>query len=69
MTRQEIIAAIEAHAEATGLSPSTITGRAVGNSRLYARLVAGRGCTIDVAERLRAWIAASAASANEKGAA
>lgn len=56
MTRTQIIAAIEAHAKERGLSPATITGRAVGNSRLYHRMVAGGDCTTGIAERIIAFI-------------
>jgi|OM-RGC.v1.034553384 hypothetical protein len=72
MTRDHLIAEIEAEAAAAGLSPATVTSRAVGNSRLYARLRAGKGCTLDVAERLLAWIRArraERAAAHDKGAA
>ena len=56
MTRDTIIAAIDAYAAACGLSPATVTSRAVGNSRLYARLRAGGSCNLDTAERVSAFI-------------
>ena len=58
MDNQHIIAMIEAHAKRTGLAPATITGRAVDNTRLYDRLVNGGNITLDVANRLAAFIAA-----------
>ncbi|MBL4929359.1 hypothetical protein [Fuscibacter oryzae] len=57
MTRDQIIAEIESYATARGLAPATVTSRAVGNSRLYHRLKAGAGCTLTIAERLRAYMA------------
>ncbi|WP_236635823.1 hypothetical protein [Paracoccus aminophilus] len=62
MTKAEIIAAIEHHAATAGVSPATVTGRAVGNSRLYSRMMAGGGCTVDVAERLLNYIADNSAA-------
>ncbi|GGG77702.1 hypothetical protein GCM10011415_28280 [Salipiger pallidus] len=56
MTREQLIADIEAFASARGLAPATVTSRAVGNSRLYARLVGGKSCTLEVAERLRSYM-------------
>jgi len=60
MTIQKLISEIEAHARKSGIAPATVTSRAVGNSRLYARLKDGKSCTIDVAERLRAFMKAEA---------
>ena len=60
MTREHLIAEIEAFARKQGLAPATVTSRGVGNSRLYARLKGGKSCTLDVAERLRAYMAATA---------
>lgn len=56
MDKQQIIRAIQECAERTGLSPSTITGRAVGNSRLYQRLVDGGDVTTEIAAKLMAHI-------------
>jgi hypothetical protein len=56
MTKQQIIAAIEAHAKQRKIAPATVTSRAVGNSRLYQRLVDGGDCTTEVAARIAAWI-------------
>lgn len=53
MTREHLISEIETFAAATGVAPATVTSRAVGNSRLYHRLKAGKSCTLDVAARLR----------------
>lgn len=52
MTHSELISEIERYATLQGIAPATVTSRAVGNSRLYARLKAGKGCTIKVATRL-----------------
>jgi len=57
MTRDDIIEKIEACAAARGISPATVTSRAVGNSRLYSRMKNGGGCNVMVAERLATWIA------------
>lgn len=56
MTRDILIAQIEAFARYHEIAPATVTSRAVGNSRLYRRLKAGKGCTLDVAERLIRWM-------------
>lgn len=56
MNRKEIILAIEAYASRHGLSPSTVTERAVRNSRLYSRLKAGGDCTTEVAARVLEYI-------------
>lgn len=60
MTRTEIITAIEAYAERHNLSPSTVTGRAVNNSRLYARMKDGGDCTTEIAAKLLDFIAGGA---------
>lgn len=52
MLKSSLIERIEAYAAAAGTTPSAITKRAVDNHRLYATLVAGGSCTLDVAERL-----------------
>lgn len=52
MTADDLISAIERFSGQHGLAPATVTNRAVGNSRLYARLKSGKGCTIQVAKRL-----------------
>jgi hypothetical protein len=59
MTREQIISAIEGYAKKAGLSPSTVTGRAVANSRLYDRMKNGGDCTTEVAARLSAYMAAN----------
>lgn len=56
MTRDDLIAEIEAFAARHGLAPATVTSRAVANSRLYGRMKAGGGCNVMVAERLRAFM-------------
>lgn len=68
MTRLEIISEIEAFAAKHGIAPATVTSRAVGNSRLYKRMVDGGDCTTEIAGRLRDFIA-KAEAPNEAGAA
>lgn len=63
MTREHLISEVEAFAERRGIAPATVTSRAVGNSRLYARLKAGKSCTLEVAERLRLYMAEAESSA------
>lgn len=53
----DLIAHIEAFAMARGIAPATVTSRAVGNSRLYARLQQGGGCSIRIAAKLLAYMA------------
>ncbi len=53
----DLIARIEAFAMARGIAPATVTSRAVGNSRLYARLQQGGGCSIRIAAKLLAYMA------------
>ena len=61
MTREALLKLIEDYAHANDLAPATVTGRAVGNSRLYARLKGGGGCTIQVVQRLCSFIETSTA--------
>jgi len=56
MTQDDIIAEIEAFATARGIAPSTVTSRAVSNSRLYDRMKRGGGCTLRTAEKIRAFM-------------
>lgn len=56
MTKQQLIQHIQDFSKKSGLAPATITGRAVGNSRLYQRLVFGGDCTTEVAERVVSFI-------------
>ena len=53
----DLIAQIEAFAVARGIAPATVTSRAVGNSRLYARLVQGGGCSLRIAGKRLDYIA------------
>lgn len=73
MTEDELIQKIEEHARSAGLAPATITKNAVGNSRLYERLLIGHSCTLTIANRILSYIAASdakiAGDAEKKGAA
>lgn len=57
MSTSQLISEVEAHAQRCGLSPATIISRAVSNGRLYGRLKNGNGCTLDTAERIRAYMA------------
>lgn len=57
MTKELLISNIEDFAKRMNIAPATVTSRAVGNSRLYHRLKAGKSCTLDVAERIHAFIA------------
>jgi hypothetical protein len=54
--RQTLIQRIDEFCRRRGIAPATVTGRAVGNSRLYARLLAGGDCTTEVAARVLAWL-------------
>lgn len=56
MTIDALIQSIEEFAACRGIAPATVTSRAVHNSRLYARMKAGGGCTLRTAEKLRAWM-------------
>ena len=64
MTRTQIIEAIEAHAKKRGLAPATVTSRAVGNSRLYQRMLDGGDCTTGIAGRILDFIHADSQSDN-----
>jgi len=63
MDREHIIKAIEAFSERSGLAPATITGRAVGNSRLYQRMKDGGDCTTEIGKRIIAFIEVPASQA------
>ena len=52
MDREQIIQKIREHSARTRLAPSTITGRAVNNSLLYARMTSGGDCTTQIAAKL-----------------
>lgn len=60
MDTLQLIKKIEQASAVLGVSPATITSRAVSNSRLYERLknprMRGGYCSPQVAERLSAWI-------------
>jgi len=56
MNKHQIITEIEAFATKHGLAPSTVTGRAVGNSRLYQRMKNDGDCTTEVAARVIRYI-------------
>lgn len=65
MDRQQLIQKIRAFSEASGLAPATITGRAVGNSRLYQRMIAGGDCTTEIASRVVKFIDAQTSEGAE----
>lgn len=56
MTRTDLIRMIETFAQSWGIAPATVTSRAVGNSRLYQRMLDGGGCTLGIAEKLIAYM-------------
>lgn len=64
MTRVDLITEIQSFAARHGIAPATVTSRGVGNSRLYARMLAGGGCNLIVAERLRSYMAITDAAAD-----
>lgn len=57
MLIDEFISRLEAFAASHGISPATVTSRAVGNSRLYARLKSGGDCGTRVIERVDKYMA------------
>jgi hypothetical protein len=56
MEEQDIIRSVENCATKTGLAEATICERAVGNSRLYARLKDGGSCSYKTGRRLLTYI-------------
>lgn len=58
MKQHSIIEKIDAYAEATGLSRTTICERATGNTRLYDRLVKRQKHDAEIAARVEAYIEA-----------
>ena len=69
MTEADLIAQIENFAERHGIAPATVTSKAVGNSRLFDLLKAGKSCTLTTAHRIMEYIAAMDAVAKSKDAA
>lgn len=65
MTITDILERIETAAARLGIAPATLTQRAVGNSRLPARLKAGGSVSLRTVERLERWIDAALAEAAE----
>lgn len=59
MNRHQLINAIREYAERSNLAPSTVTLRAVNNSRLFDRLSGGGDCTTEIAGKLIAYMAAN----------
>jgi len=64
MTSSDLRILIENEARGRGLSPATLCKHAVGNNRLHRTLVSGGSCTLDIAERLTAYIAANPPAQN-----
>lgn len=56
MTQSELIKLIEQQSSARKIAPATLCRLAVGNNRLLKNLKTGRSCTLDVAERMVAYI-------------
>lgn len=69
MTTDDIIRELESYAEMVGLSPATVTSRAVSNSRLYERMKAGGSCSLKTADRVRSYMAANPPSVRKESAA
>ena len=65
-TKRQLLREIKAFLKLTGLPASSFGLYAVGNSRLVSKLEAGGTISIDVADRVRAYIAAEAAAAAKK---
>ena len=57
MSVDDLKARIETFAASRGIACATVTSRAVGNSRLYARMQNGGGCSIRIAAKLLAYMA------------
>lgn len=55
----KLIAHIEAYAAASGLPPSTVTSRAVGDGGLYRRIKSGKKCSLDMSERITTFMSAA----------
>jgi len=56
MESRDILKAIDAYSEASGLQPSTICQYAVFNGRLYRHLLDGNECLPRTARRLFQWM-------------
>lgn len=69
MTRDQLISRIEECASVAGIAPATVTGRAVGNSRLYRRLKGGGDCTTEIAAKVDSYISSRLAQAAQGNAA
>jgi hypothetical protein len=59
MSTATLLEKIEGYCQATGISPSTLGVRAVGNSRLYERLQSRLERDAAVAAKVEAYIAAN----------
>ena len=57
MTEADLIAHIESFAGRHGIAPATVTSKAVGNSRLFDLLKAGKSCTLTTAHRIMGYMA------------
>jgi hypothetical protein len=56
---QQLVAEIEAYAEAVGMAVSTICKKAGGNSEIVRKIRRGGTVTLPIADRIRAYIAAN----------
>lgn len=63
MQRTEIIKAVDAYAEASGLKQTTICQYAVQNRHFYDNLVGGKDYQVGTADRLIEWMRANPAEA------
>ncbi|PJE26261.1 hypothetical protein CVM50_20590 [Pseudooceanicola marinus] len=69
MDTESLLRELEDFAALHGVAPATVTSRAVGNSRLPARLRAGGSCTVRVAQKLRQYIKMNTTRAEQQDAA
>lgn len=51
-----LVEAIDAAAKKLGLSPATVTDRAIGSSTFRKRILAGRPYTVQACQRFYAWV-------------
>lgn len=51
-----LVAAIDAAAQKLGLSPATVTDRAIGSSTFRKRILAGRSYTVQACQKFYAWV-------------
>lgn len=56
MIKSYILILIENAAAARGYAPATLSKKAVGNQSFYRRLQEGRTCSLEMLDRLIAWL-------------